>query len=651
MKNRPDDQTPPSDGISRREFINGSTGVALTLALSTCVAACGNGTATAGVGTAGAPGEGALPLYAINPDVQTTAQRTVVPSPASGLAPNQLPQIDQYGWHGYGKWTYGPGLPWEPRTDLMANGYILPSAPRRGRLLRFFAFTDIHLTDKEAPNQLIYLQQTDDPTAQVCSSIYSGVMLYTPHVFDAAVQTINALHRRSAFDFGISLGDASNSTAYNELRWYIDILDGRVITPSSGAHVGADTIDYQKPFQAAGLDPSIPWFQVMGNHDRFYTGSFDVYQFPNPAFDLAGSYTSDKVWAVGDVFSTHGGSLNLMSPTYYQGTLNGATPNGDIIKAGPVDSFNTPPTVVPDANRRALRTPEWLHEFFNTLSAPVGHGFNLVPAGQETGFACYSFVPRADMPLKIIVLDDNQTTGDGSYDIHGHGFLDEARWTWLQNELTAGDAAGQLMIIAAHIPIGVTPLGGETEWWRPDLDPYKSVPGGQPRVQNAATLQELVNELQSHPNFLLWIAGHRHVNVIKAFPGPTPEQGFWQVETSSLRDYPQQFRTFEVEFNSDATISIFVTNVDPSVAEGTPAARSRALAVATQQIVQTPSIYQQPSKLVDLATQLVVTDASGNPLPDPSIRPMPAGSYNAELVLQLTTEMQTKLQALLGAKK
>jgi hypothetical protein len=98
-------------------------------------------------------------------------------------------------------------------------------------------------------------------------------MLYTTHILDAAIQTVNALHRQKPFDCGIFIGDASNNSQYNELRWYLDVIDGKYITPSSGAHVGADTIDYQKPYQAAGLDKTISWYQTKGSHDNFWFGS------------------------------------------------------------------------------------------------------------------------------------------------------------------------------------------------------------------------------------------------------------------------------------------------------------------------------------------------------------------------------------------
>jgi len=47
---------------------------------------------------------------------------------------------------------------------------------------------------------------------------------------------------------------------------------------------------------------------------------------------------------------------------------------------------------------------------------------------------------------------------------------------------------------------------------------------------------------------------------------------------------PQQFRTFEIFCNRDITVSIFTTNVDPSVRDGSPAAKSRSYAIAAYQL-------------------------------------------------------------------
>ena len=35
---------------------------------------------------------------------------------------------------------------------------------------------------------------------------------------------------------------------------------------------GPATIDYQKPYKAAGLDKTIPWYQAIGNHDQYWSG-------------------------------------------------------------------------------------------------------------------------------------------------------------------------------------------------------------------------------------------------------------------------------------------------------------------------------------------------------------------------------------------
>jgi metallophosphoesterase (TIGR03768 family) len=548
--------------------------------------------------------------YPIASDVQTTAQRTIVPEPTPTTA-IILWEISKYSQYGYGNWTYGPGLPYNKRLDLMPASYSGSAVTRIMKLLNFFTISDIHITDKESPNQLIYIQRLY-PNLPIGTSLCSGVMLYTTHVLDATIQTINTLHKQNPLDFGISLGDAINSTQYNELRWYIDVIDGKVITPSSGAHLGAEIIDYQKPYQAAGLDKSIPWYQTLGNHDHFWMGSIPVdYSLRK---DLRQSYVADEVFATGDVL---GDPRKINNRDYYVGVFDGSTPHGDIKYAGPVKDFKTPPKVAADPDRRSLLRTEWMQEFFKTSTLPIGHGFNLTDV--ENGFACYSFVPKSNIPLKVIVLDNTQQEDSGSVDIHGHGFLDSVRWAWLKKELADGSAAGQLMIIAAHVPIGVevTAPNSEMGWW---TDP-----------QNAVTLPDLITELQSHPNFIMWIAGHRHLNTVKAFVSPdpvgAPEKGFWQVETSSLRDFPQQFRTFEIYLNNDATISIMITNVDPAVLEGTPAATSRKYAIAAAQIAGTWD-----------------TLTNWNPTNDPTIKLMPNGSYNAELVTPLSPAMGKILQ-------
>ena len=550
--------------------------------------------------------------YPIAADVQTTAQRMVVPGSTPSTAIN-LWEISKYDQYGYGNWTYGPGLPYDKRLDIMPASYSGSAVTKKTKLINFFTISDIHITDKESPNQLIYIQRLH-PTLPVGAAIYSGSMLYTTHVLDAAVQTVNALHKQNPIDFGLSLGDTCNTTQYNELRWYIDVLDGKVITPSSGAHLGANTIDYQKPYQAAGLDKTIPWYQALGNHDHFWMGSIPVDYSPRK--DLRQSYTTDEVFATGDVL---GDPRKINSRDYYTGILDGSTPYGDIKYAGPVGNFSSPPRVAADPDRRSLLRAEWMQEFFKTASTPAGHGFNLTNA--NTGFACYSFVPKSNIPIKVIVLDDTQKEDDGSADIHGHGFLDQARWAWLKKELADGDAAGQLMIIAAHVPINVevTAPNSEMGWW---LNP-----------QNAVNLPNLIAELQSHPNLLMWLSGHRHLNTVKAFISPdpvnVPEKGFWQVETPSLRDFPQQFRTFEIYLNSDYTISIVTTDVDPAVKDRSLAATSRKYAIAAAQIVNTS----------DLTTKW-------NPTNDPTVKPMPTGSYNAELVKQLSPAMKAKIKTL-----
>lgn len=564
-----------------------------------------------------------LPLrtWKIADEVLTTAQRQIEPVAVPASTPPINPaEIALYDRYGYSRWSNGPGTRYrdaaghsrthELRAELAPD---YRGAPNTAHLLSFFAITDIHITDKESPAQANYpawSAQFGPSSGWLTVGAWTPQVVASTQVLDAAVQTVNALHRQTPFDFGISLGDTINNGQFNELRWFIDVLDGKAIVPSSGAHAGADSVDYQRPFQAVGLDKSIPWYTAIGNHDQFWMGI--LYETPKTMAAHTGSAVLNlDLAAIKQALSP---SWSVNQTGYYMGVVDGASAEGRVIGAGKQADFATPPTVVPDADRRALATPDetssrnFMKAFFDTSSTPVGHGFTR--ENLERDFACYSFAPRADLPLRVLVLDNTAKKNDAINKMayYGTGNLDQARIDWLLGELQRGQDEDQLMIIAAHIPI------------KPQANLYDATPAHA--FYDKAAEDALLAKLHDYPNLLLWIAGHRHQNTVTAQPYNAadlkdhPERSFWEVETASLRDFPQQLRTFDLRLNQDLSLSIVVTNVDPAVAEGSPAARSRAYAVGAARI-----FGATPASLADTRSR----------------------AYNAELVKQLSPAMQAKL--------
>ncbi|MFZ0932445.1 MAG: hypothetical protein WAN11_27855 [Syntrophobacteraceae bacterium] len=323
---------------------------------------------------------------------------------------------------------------------------------------------------------------------------------------------------------------------------------------------------------------------------------------------------------------------------YLAGVVDGSKEYGDIKDVGQITSYNQPQPVAADPNRRALSVSQWMREFFNTTTQPAGHGFTQAMIQGTALAACYTFYPKADMPIKVIVLDDTD-----KMDCSPYGCLDEPRYNWLINELESGQAADELMIIFSHIPVWAdgyqqSPTPQNTFW---NKDSYV------PESTSLAPDQYLVNTITStYTNVVLWVAGHVHRNAItpqaansNAQPSdPDYGWGFYEVETPSLRDFPQEFRRFQIVRNSDnETLSILVIDVDPAVnpaplRDGTqsPAYISRSYSIAAQQIFNIP-IWQPPNQ----------------PAKDYS----PSGVCNAQLYIQisqLTPGLQSWLRSFSG---
>ena len=369
-----------------------------------------------------AAGVPSVPTYPISNEVVTTLAKTIAPIAVPHGAPVLMPcELARYAPNQYGKFQDG-GESDFLLPDMQNPPNIVPSVrdPNAVTLLTFFTISDVHIADKESPARAMYFGYkypnpqivnpgTGQPQPAGSSAMYSGSTLYTTQVLDAAVQTINALHKVTPFDFGMALGDACDNNQFNELRWYLDVLDGKMIHPSSGAHLGADRIDFQKPFQAAGLDKSIKWYQAVGNHDQLWMGA------ALPTDYIRQTLVGSSILNIGmrgllpPHYINSDWTNALKQHGYYMGVVNGSTRYGDVIYAGPQQNFQRPPSVAADPSRRSLTINQWMGQFFDTTSQPVGHGFTQQMVLQ--GFACYHFYPKAGIPLKVIVLDDTDKAG------------------------------------------------------------------------------------------------------------------------------------------------------------------------------------------------------------------------------------------------
>ena len=97
------------------------------------------------------------------------------------------------------------------------------------------------------------------------------------------------------------------------------------------------------PYQSAGLDKSIPWYQTIGNHDQYWCGTLLFNDYARSI--LVGNTVLDIDLVDTPPFPTFDGR------GYYMGVIDGKTEYGTIIGAGPVETMAAP-IIAADRNRR-----------------------------------------------------------------------------------------------------------------------------------------------------------------------------------------------------------------------------------------------------------------------------------------------------------
>ena len=401
-----------------------------------------------------------------------------------------------------------PGESHVLRTELASGDAVL-----QGEAIACIAhITDLHVTDAQSPGRFEFLnREWSDPRFRELLTMQRPQEMLNTHAVAAMVRTINSVEAgpitRTQVHVVAVTGDAIDNTQHNELTNAIALLDGGTVRPDSGAagYEGVQRVDWESEifWKPDGL-PELDRFQSEFGFPR-RPGLLDQ------AIQPFGSEGLKVPW-----LRCHG------NHEYVCQGVGLVTPALAEVMTGSRKTVGMPRAIDPDHAVEAFVTHPEL--FLSGADVEVSRDPERSPIAREE-FMPEPYCVRDVGGVRFITLDTVCLAGGAD------GAVDASQLSWL--ERTLEEARDRQVVVLSH-------HGSDTL--------------ANPRGEgNGAALVELLSRSR---NVVLWLNGHIHTNRI------TPHDGFWEVTTASIVDWPCQGRLVEIFETADGGLAVGCTMLD-----------------------------------------------------------------------------------------